>query len=324
MLLRIFKTSQPLSWLLIVIFTIALRLILFLTFYIEPQAVIYDSFTSNFLFEFAHNSPYISHFSATLIVIFSGFYFNQIAQNITIVKGIHYIILLFTGIFMSFQPANLVVTPMIWAVPILLYSFSLILNQSKGDISLVPVFNAAFFVGLATLIYLPSSILLVILFFALTYLNKVTWRHYVVAIIGIGTTWLFHDIIAYSLGNLDWMKINYWPNLISRFNYHNYAPLYSTGIIIGLIILQSAIYFKTSSRSIMRIHKALTLNYWYLALTAISTGFFVDAANDVIGLTIIPISILFSVFHLEVKKWWMSDLTFIILILAMALSYLGI
>ena len=136
MLLRIFKTSQPLSWILITLLLILVRLGLYIVFYnssFEIQTTGIASLFTHFLTGF---SPLLSHFTATLIVILSGFFLNSIGQNINIFKGIHYLLFLIFGLFSSFYPENLVLTPFVISLPITLFSLNIILTQSKTAVHL--------------------------------------------------------------------------------------------------------------------------------------------------------------------------------------------
>ncbi len=321
MLLRIFKTSQPLSWILIVFILISLRLGLFIGLYaVEPNQTSIG-LLENWLLQFNNFSPWTSHFLSTTLVIFSGFYFNKIAQEINILKGIHYLLFLFTGIFLSFYPCDLVLSPMLISTPILLFSYQLILTQSKGSIQSSSVFNSAFFIGFASLIFFPSITLLFILLFSMNYISQPKLRHYVIGLIGFLTPWLFHDALVFTFNTPNYLKLNEWPNHLTFFDLKNYFPMYVTLAISILVIFQAISYFRASSRSIIKIQKSLTLNFLYLLITCISVGFFTDGNHYLIGVIAIPISILFSVFHLETKKWWLSDLTTLSLLAILILNY---
>ena len=324
MILRIFKTSQPLSWILIVLLIVVLRVLLF-TFLYEPVEV---TETSNlfglWIEQFNAFYPWLSHVLSTVIVLFTGFYFNKIAQSVNILNGINYLLVFFTGIFMSFYPVDLVLSPMIITTPILLYSYFLILDQPKGNVRAPLVFNSAFFIGFAGLLFFPSGLMLLILLFALGYLNQSSWRPFVIAIIGVLTPWLFFDVLVFTFGSVEFLKINEWSTHFEGFQISNFEPFIFTLGFLSLVLVHAVLYFRASSHSIIKIQKSLMLNFIYLLISIVFTGFFTDAENYLVGLLIIPVSILFTVFHLETKKWWVSDLAFIALIGLMYVNYFGI
>ena len=306
MMLRIFKTSQPLSWILIVLLIVLLRILLFV-FLFEPVEVTETSNLFGLWLEQLNTfSPWLSHFVSTLIVLFTGFYFNKIAQSVKILKGINYLLVLFTGIFMSFYPADLVLSPMIISTPILLFSYFLILDQPKGNVRAPLVFNSAFFIGFAGLIFFPSALMLLVLLFALGYLNQSGWRPFVIALIGVLTPWLFFDVLVFTFGSVEFLKMNEWSTHFEGFQFLNYDPIVFSLGFLSLVFIQAVLYFRASSHSIIKIQKSLTLNFIYLLISILFTGFFTDAENYLVGLLVIPVSILFTVFHLEAKKGWVS------------------
>ncbi|UTW64858.1 hypothetical protein KFE94_09190 [bacterium SCSIO 12643] len=322
MLLRIFRTSQPLSWILIIVLITILRVVLFSFFYESEQSFDNKLISSNILNQFGSGFPWISHITSTIYILFSGLFFNRIVQNLNLVSGIHYLLFFLFGIFISFYPENLILSPFVTAVPLLLLSYHLIMTQFKGMLPMSIVFNASFFIGLASMIYFPSAILLAILIWSLIYLNQTSWRHFFIAVIGFGTPALFFDTIVFSFSLPVEYIFSYWSDQFQPLDLKNYLPAYATYTILGLILLQSFIYFRTVSKSIIKIRKALHLSFWYLILGIIFNGFLSAPFPNMVNAIIIPLSMLFTIFHLEVKRWWISDLFFIALIGSLVSSYL--
>jgi hypothetical protein len=135
---------------------------------------------------------------------------------------------------------------------------------------------------------------------------------------------LFFDTTIFSFSlHLDYLS-SLWTAQFHTFNLNNYTPIIATSTIIGLIIFQSSIYFRALSKSVIKIRKSLSLSFWYLILGLLFNGFLVLIYPNIIGSIILPISIRFTVFHLEIKKWWVSDLFFILFIGTLVLTYLKI
>jgi hypothetical protein len=324
MLLRIFKTSQPLSWILIITIITIFRAILFLATDTELHSTENETFTSYFTLQFANSIPWLSHLVSTLIILFSGLFFNKIVQNLNILEGIHYLLLLFFGIFISFNPENLLFTPFILSAPFSLFSLNLILSQPKGNVSLANIFNASFFIGFSTIIYFPSVALFPILIISLFYLNQAKWRYFSVSIIGLLTPWLFNDAIIYSFAINQNLLFSDWMNNFSSFQIANFFPIYTTILFIALMTFQSYFYVRALSKSIIKIRKTLFLILVYLVLGVVLTGFIQNQSASLFNLVLFPTSLLFTVTHLEIKKWWLSDLLFLILLANFSLSYLNL
>jgi len=324
MLLRIFKTSQPISWILIILIISALRTLLFTLFYNESYIIDNTSLTSSFTQQFSISLPWVSHYVSLLIILFSGFFFNKITQNINLFKGIHSLIVLFFGLLLSFNPENLVLTPFLISIPFSLYSLNLLLTQSKGNVSLQDVFNASFSIGISTLIYFPAIVLIPISLTSLAYLNQAQWRSFLITFIGFLTPFLFSDTIIYSLILNQPLFYNTWTSNISTLNLTNYGSFYASTTLLGLLLIQLLVYLKAASKSIIKIRKSLYLMFYYLIIGVLMAGFLTTNHPNLINLIVFPGAIVLTEFQVEAKKWWLKDLLFLGLLAAFGLSYLGI
>ena len=324
MLLRIFKTSQPLSWILITFIILIVRIALFGVLY---NFLDYNFSIENNLFGLENLtiwSPWLSHILATLIILLSGFFLNAIGQNINLFKGIHYLLFLFFGLLSSFNPENLILSPFIITIPLVLFATKIILTPSKEKVSLGSVFNAAFIVGVTSLFYFPSAIYLIMIWLSLTYLNQINWRQFIVSIIGAYLPWLFHDVIIFSF-NLEIQTLGQIVNsVLQGFTFTNYSPYKATSLILILIIFQLVNYLKIANSSIIKIRKTYLILFMFLIIGTTITGFLNVINPQLMNLIIIPSSVVFTAFHLDVKKWWVSDLFFITLICSLVLSYMNL
>ncbi|MGB0805940.1 MAG: DUF6427 family protein [Salibacteraceae bacterium] len=318
MLLRIFKTSQPLSWIFILLLLIISRSLLFFLYYSEnyiPENILLSYQFTQYL---SQNIPVLSHILSLFIIIPTGFLFNKIAQDVNLFKGIHYLLFFFFSIFTSFNPQNLVLSPILLSLPLLLFSLGMILTQSKGQISLPHVFNASFLIGLATIMYPPNIIVFAILIISIFYINTPTWRSILTSVIGVVSPIFFHDSLLYVF---NWEGLNFsqsFQEFFTSFSIRSMGTTYELATLFLLILLQIPTYFIATSKSIIKIRKALFLMLYYLLIGIILSGF----SDRVIHLVIIPVSILFTSFQLEIRKWWLGDLIFLGLVAALCMNYM--
>lgn len=322
MLLRIFKTSQPLSWILILLLLVLVRAVLFYSFFEESFAIESGSFAGSFTGFLGINYPVISHVLSLAIIIPSGFFYNKIAQDVNLFKGIHYLLFLFFGVFTLFNPYDLVLTPTLISLPLMLFSLAMILTQSKGTISLPNVFNASFLIGLATIISPVNFIAYFILVIGIFYLNNATWRSIFISSIGIFTPILFHDLLIYSF---QWDVAYFMESFGSIFHSFSFSWLgspYSIMTLIGILVLQLPTFIANTSRSIIKIRKSLFLILYYLIIGIIFSGFITNNHISLATILILPISVIFTAFQLELKRWWIGDFIFIGLLVSVALNYL--
>lgn len=324
MLLRIFKTSQPLSWILITFIILIARIALFGVLYSSGNFNEHLETTTFWLDNFTTWSPWLSNILSTLIIISSGFFFNAIIQNINLFKGIHYLLFLFFGLLASFHPENLVLTPFILTIPFALLATKIILTPSKDKVNLGSVFNASFTIGFISLLYFSNLIYLILIWLSLAYLNKINWRHIVVSLIGIFIPWLFHDVIILSFGTEGNTLTQVTSNTIQGFNLTNYSPYNAIFILLLLIVFQLIKYLKMASGSIIKIRKTYLILFMFLLVGIAFNGFIQENYAQIMNFIIIPSSVVFTAFHLDLKKWWVSDLFLILFISVMVLNYLNI
>ena len=324
MLLRIFKTSHPLAWILIILILIIIRAILFAFFFNESHIIESTSFTAGLTHYLALNHPVTSHVLSLFIIIPSGFFFNKIAQNANLFKGIHYLLFFFFSIFSFYSPENLVITPFLISFPLTLIGLAMIFNQTKTKNSLPNIFNASFFIGLSSLIYPPNTLFFLILLISLFYLNSATWRTITVAIIGTLTPLFFHDTLVYAL-NIDISTFKtFSTNFFGSFSISSLPSTNSSLLLFVLLLTQIPSFFISSSKTINKIRKPLLLMLFYFGIGLVFTGFTKYNHPILFNILIIPITIIFTSFQLEVKRWWITDIVFLGLIAAITINYIQI
>ncbi|MFT4754837.1 MAG: hypothetical protein ACI85Q_002399 [Salibacteraceae bacterium] len=321
MLLRIFKTSQPLSWIIIILLLILSRATLFSLFFSPNYVTEPLSITSNLTYFLGFNYPVLSHILSLIVIIPTGFLLNKIAQNVNLFKGIHYLLFMFFGLFTLYGPYNLVLTPFLLGLPLVLFSLAMILTQGKGEISLATVYNASFLIGLSTLIFLPNIIVFAILISSVFYVNSVTWRAVLVAIIGMITPWIFHDVLLFSFDSETELFKTILTRAIVPFSISNFHPNTSNLLLFGLLAIQVPSYFSSASKAIVKIRKPLILMLFYVAIGTLFNGVLDQNMGSLINVIAIPTAIIFTSFQLEIKRWWLGDLVFISLLGAIFLNY---
>lgn len=312
MLLRIFKTSQPISWILIVFILLISRAVLFFVFNDKLSLYLESNSSKDLLSSFNANYALTSHFISSLWLIGLGFYFNRAGQQINFLKGINYLMFLFLGLFLSLDLSNLVLSTGLLSLPFLIFAYESILTAGQTKTALSRSFNNGFAIGIASLIYPPSITFLVLQLFSINYLHQSTWRNYLVAIIGFSTTILFTDVIIYVFFENHLLVFENWMVQFGEFGIHRENFSVAFIILLALLIWLSIVFLKTAASSIIRIRKALILNFILLVITGCSVVLYSQQTD--LTIMAIPLAVLWSVFYLETKRWWVEDLAFLFLL----------
>jgi len=186
-------------------------------------------------------------------------------------------------------------------------------------------FNAAFFIALASLFYLPSIVLFPLVWISIFVLQKSdNWRLMVVPILGFGVPWIFIWTISFMKDTNDKLPLTVKNILWADNNAYLSEPIFLS--LSGLIILLTAIgsisllseyqLIKVSSR------KYFTIFYWMLGLVVITALFFTAIGIEIVALSTVPVAFLISHFFLSGERYFWKELIFLIYISVMTAAYL--
>lgn len=312
MLIKVFKSNQKLINGLVILITLFLGLP---SFFIE------------------HN-PYLIRFISTgyfwldisiviLLISLQAIYLNAIANEYKLLENNTHLtsllFVLFNTSFVLLFNLNQVVIANTFVLLGVHQLFRLYAN--KGSFSLS--FNAGFLISIATLIYLPNGIFLLLLWFGLIYLISPKWRDFVITIFGFCLPIVY--VISYNLltggsSSLDLISYNL---TVFKTDDQLFPPLAMVlfFLILGVILLA---YFKLSSgigRGGLRRYKMLVVLI-LMSLFGVGTLFFnkFDYLATFVVLTI-PASVVVASFFQNLKKKWLAELLFMILVVLIVLNY---
>ncbi len=322
MLLKFFKGPHPINAIFIVLIAIGMRAGLW---FVEAHSIAIPSggsFFGDAILEAVNQNLLLSAALSLLIVLAGAFYFNQIIHKRELLDGFNYMPALFYILLMTARPSLLFFTPQVAMTVFLLPALDKILKLSVSHTSGTLVFDSAFFIGLATMFYTPAVSLLFTLFLAMLLFDAGRFKNWIYALIGFVLPFLLIDGFAYVFAD------NFQSNAVSILQHlsaYDYHILTNPGrgdlLFLATLLWALAAYIKKAGSGTSRERKSYSLLAWstLVSIAAIpvqqgaETGFAIIAAFA---------AFIFTVFHLNVSRWFWSDISFLALLSAIILNYL--
>ena len=315
-----FRTLNPVNLLLLAVYTVFMRLAIFtnipppLSFeFIEPYAKLFVQIPNSDAL-----SPIASVFFATVIIFVQAILFNRIINNHALLAKPSYLpaLLYLTGssLFLQFM----ILSPPLICNFLLIWMMDKFLKIGKTPNAMMTMFDIGMIIALATLIYFPFIVFLVMLWLSLLLYRSFNWREWVVGFIGFLTIFFFIAVFYYWNENIgQFFKI--WQPLVNKFpsvlqiNYDDYLVLIPVGVIIVLATLQLRENF---FRSFISTRKAFQLLFFIFLLAVLSFYTKPDFRVFHFLLCVPPGAVLLAYYFSNAKKRWFYESLFAILVLS--------
>jgi hypothetical protein len=320
MIVRSFRSSEPLNIIFLLCIVFLLRLIWLLQD-IPAPFIQYSEPFSRFLLNdvaFLQNRTF-NTVLAGLVIFTQGLWLNRLVFRYNILlrnsylPGLMYVILM--SLFSSFLPLN---APLL-ANYFLLMILDKLFGIHKSSRSIPLLFDTGMLVSLATLFYFPAILWLLMIWLTLMFFKPFVWREYLVGIIGFLIPYLFVALFYFWKDNLSGF-LDMWAPLrnrlsldLFRLNLNDFIPLLPATLILLLAVNKFRSTFYKNIIQVRKYHQLLIL------LTLISTvAYYIRplfGINHFILLGV-PMAIFLSYYFLIAKKAWLSESLLLLLILS--------
>lgn len=318
MIVRIFKTNQVYIFAFIPLVVLALRWpTLFGEAPFNPSGQL--PFLTDF-FAWLSRHAWLSLLLTTAAITFQGFWVSWTANEHRLFPYISNLPSFILVICYS------VLTPLSWFSPVIFANIFLVLalkriadSYQKGEIK-THLFRAGVYIALASILYLPSMYMLLILFYGLAIFRPFKWREYVMPVAGILAVyfWLFS---YYFLREETDIFFNYFIEpktflMIFAWKLANWLP----AIVMGLLIVASMVYLITSGSK--RNVRENNLYKVISAMFAVSVALCLIFIRDLVSISALlwpSLSILLTHYLLNIGRNWIREGMVYILIVSIVL-----
>jgi len=312
MLIGIFKSNQRI----VDTLTILMALLVWgTTFFIDFEIVF-----STYRF----NIKWLDTFLAVVLIAFQSVYLNWIVNEHKIVANNSHLtslLLLFFNVC-CYQFLNL--NQLIIANTFIVIALQQFLKLYNVINSFSLIFNATLLVSVASLIYFPCIIYMVLLWGALIYLRTPVWRDFMISLISFILPYVYYLTYQFVFDNKNIEELGIFIKQEYVYGTNDIFSIVSTFFFIALIIvllLSVMSLLQTISKSVVKIRKMLMVIVFML-LVGLSTLFF--NSFDYLAtfvLMSIPLAVITAVFFQNLKKTWLAELIFMCLIVGVIINY---
>ncbi len=324
MFIRFFRTYQP-ATLFAIPFFLAL---LWIPAFIEP----FRYSTQEFMPLYAWIDHYLIKFPVQIIpflalalVTFQAIYLSHLVNEMEVLFKKSYLPVLFFGIMASAVPSLLTIHPSMVAGSILIFAFGKILRIYKNDESLPLTFDIGFLIAIASLVFLPSALFMILFYLSLIILRHFVWREWVVSTIGFllpfGLCWLYY--FWYGIEN----KIpflfdeNLYPKLEMNYAWKGTNLIFPSTIAV----LSFLAFFKLAGnffKNVIRTRSFQQVLFFGLVIAALPALLNPNFLGESFFLVAIFLSIFIAYFFLAVRRVWILELLFIFLLVGITFLHL--
>lgn len=306
MIANFFNKTKPINFLVLAVLVFIIFLLTLIKTNAEPLN----------LYFFVKNGLFL--FFAILIV----FVLNFIIRKNSLTEDNSFAILFY--IFLtSFFPNSFISEGIYVSNFILLFAFRRIYSLRSSIEIKEKVFDAAFWIGIASLFHVFSLIYLILLYAAIVIFRKIEWRNFVIPIIGVMTPVFLSYTYLLAFDDLDRFN-NLWTlSFDLSLSEYNSSRFLIPMILIGALSLV-AIYPTTKRSLLAKIDFKAT---WSLLITHIGISLVLvlispnKNGSELIYL-FFPLSVLFANYLQVINRYWIKEMIIYIFILTFFLKFI--
>lgn len=302
-MLGFFRTNQLAANLFLIIYVLVLRTSgLLATEVWEPSSA---GILSSVIYNYVGTHGWLPDLVALILVLLQALLLNvlaarfRISKEVTMFPGVFYILL------MSTLPSFLHLSPVLMGNTFLIMALTSLFNAYKKASVAGSIFNAGFWIGVASLFYFSNFIFLILAILGLTALRNIRLNEIFMVITGVIIP-LFLAGTVYFLSD-DWTNF-YQTTFINGFGFwdfnwvnvwSNYVPLVLFGLLILTVLFSPNIYFQKQS---IRSQKNIQILYYFIFISFLTVFFQKGIRLEQLLLLAIPLSLMLPLNFLDFKK----------------------
>lgn len=320
MIVKIFKTNQIIAN----IFIVLLSVLLWVPAYYSHVELNFENHSLfNFFGKWFVEHSWINALFTSLLVGFQAVFLNFIVNQEKLIKcnthlvGLFYVVL--SGALATIFTINPIIISNTFLITILFLLFKLYSNNEVKSL----LFNISFLLSVSTLFYAPLIWLFPLVWIVLSYVRTPSFKDYFISLVGFLlpfiylATYLYVTDKFYQSNYIDWI---FYPSIFSK-DLLSPPYLYYVIVLAGFIVLSGASLFFQLSRDVVKDRKLfvvlILLTIFILATVIFNRGDY----NTLYILLTIPFSVFLANYFNKLKKEWLAEVFFIVLVLGVLASY---
>jgi hypothetical protein len=258
---------------------------------------------------------------AILLVGFQAVYLNRIINNHKLVDNNSHLTSLLFVIINSYCIQVLELNQLIIANTFIIIAFQQFLKLYGEKKSYEIMFNASFLIAIASILYTPYVVFMLLIWAVVIYLRTPLWRDFIISIIGFSIPYVY--FVVYHI-MVDDTEVFVWYNkvtLIYKDCNHTLLNNFFFIVLVGIMMFALLSLYSILSRSIVKVRRMMVVVIFML-LTGLSTIMLnsMDYMATFILLSV-PLAIIIANFFQNMHKKWLAELVFLCLMIGVVLNY---
>lgn len=322
MFISIFKNNQALS----IILLSVMMIVLWIPAFEITAAIPYNNTMP--LYEFyargANNLPHFHNIMALILVVSESILLNYILNKFEIMAKKTAMPAIFYCLLMS------CCKPLTHFYPLLFSNFFILLALFKIGLSyrvdeaFTTIFDASFFIAIASLFYFPSIIIYPLIWVTLIVIRPFIWREWVISLIGLLLPYLFVVIYYFWTDKVNFLLYDkiFFPSSDALLTLSNQRQsfLAVSALLILLLALSVFTLLKGWPVNTILSRNFLVVLFWLLGLSLLSYSMAPVFNITYLAIAAIPLSVFIANYFLMTRFKWISEIIFILFIVAIVIE----
>lgn len=324
MLIRFIKNNRSLSVVVLPVAMITLWLYGFLNPVVplsEHAAPLYKLMLTGI-----QDYPFLITLVSFILIFSEALLINYIIQRNEIINTTSYLPALVYMVLMSLQPEMFSLHPIVIASLFMLLATHRLLQSYKKETSYSEAFDTGFYIALASLFYIPSLVFILLIWAGLIIIRPFVWREWIISFIGFTLPWVFLMFYYFwndKMNDLQYDAIYYTlvtpKKSVNSFHF-SYQSIIQITILLLAAFFASGRLLRDLSTGTVRTRGNLILMIYFFILAFTSVFLAPSYSIAYLSFLSIPFTVFFSSYLLFVKKQWLSELLFLLLIISVFLN----
>ena len=270
--------------------------------------------------------PFLITLISFILIFCEALLINYIIRKNEIISSNSFLSAMVYMVLMSLQPEMFSLHPIVMANLFLLLALHTLMQSYKKETSYAQAFDTGLFISLGAMLYIPSIVFIFLLWIGLIILRPFVWREWVISFIGLILPWIFLVFYYFWNDKLDALEYDalYYTLVtpqksfnVIKFSYQEYAQM---GVLLISFIFSSGRFLTDLSKGTVRTRSNLFLMMYFFLLAFISIFLAPAYSISYLSFFSVPFTAFFSSFLLFVKKQWIGELLFLLLIISVFLN----
>lgn len=185
------------------------------------------------------------------------------------------------------------------------------------------LFNSGILVGLASMVYFPSVLYFVVIWLVLIYMTTPVWRDFAISLIGFVIPLIYYITYFFVFKDLSELVFLTEHTKIFEFNFETLSIWNKLFLAVFALLILVSIFnlLINAGKSIAKVRKMLVsvLLYFLVSILTLLLNQFDVVAT--LLLMSIPLSIMIGIFFQNIRKGWLAEAIYFVLIATIVLGY---